>query len=446
VLDPFEPWAFTDKNGYYSVGKNGEDYCKEKMRYCLLLPNTDPVKLVAVGGYDLTTLERVNSRMSRIYSGSGIQYITPLTSVADMSLNEQNTIEQNQDIMVGAYASKDSAFGLAFTIHKVVELISRVINDEYPAIGEDENLPVDVTGYIYNAINKLGKEEQVSLATFLTQLTDDQIEKILTDVRTTLDAFIVKKSSSNISKTLSPQRVSQNIRVNELGDRTRELQRAISKLHSLLTTQLSEDFMLGKTRLMQVLANNNINLSLSQAQTANDIFETLATDEAFLDSLSAGSFDVDYFENVTSNDSIDAGTDRMDARSQLPTDLTDQQLVLTEKSVKRDAVVGFFFDGKNNGNITACVKFKNLTKPNDSQNTNGTLLTGNWNKTDYLIDLTLTLAGTEEALRIKTTDNTSFKFDYDRTEKNWSTTTSFTQQTSATPTTDAQCQDWIASL
>jgi hypothetical protein len=446
VLDPFEPWAFTDKNGYYSVGKNGEDYCKEKTRYCLILPSSDPVKLVAAGGYDLTTLERVNSRMSRIYSGSGMQYITPLTSVGDMSLNEQNTIEKNQDIMVGAYASNDSAFGLAFAIHKIVELISDVVNDEYPAIGDDENLPVDATGFIYSAINKLGKEEQVSLTTFLTQLTDNQIEKILTDVRIKIDSFIIKKSSSNVGKSIGPQKVAQPTNANELGARIRGLNHSLNGLHNLLTTQLSQEFPLAKTRLLQIMANNANMLSASEAQATNDILETLTTDDAFFTKLAKDSFDASYFDNIRANSDIDAGTTRMENRVELPIDLTDMQLVLKDNSVKRDAIIGFFFEGKNNGEITACVKFQNLRKPNDSQNTNGTLLTGKWNKTGYSIDLTLTLAGTEEALRIKTTDNTSFKFDYDKTEKNWSTSTVFTASTSVVPTTDKLCQDWIASL
>lgn len=197
VLDPFEPWAFTDKNGYYSFGKDGEDYCADNSRYCLKLPSNDPVKLVAVGGYDLTTLERVNSRMSTMYTGnSGIQYITPLTSVGDIAINEQQSIEANQNIMQDAFLSGDSAFGLAFTLHKVVELISNEIAQEYPEIGDNEDLPVDVAGYTYDAINKLSKEERLSLASLLKDMTDERINKLLTQVRTRLDSFIVSKNSA----------------------------------------------------------------------------------------------------------------------------------------------------------------------------------------------------------------------------------------------------------
>lgn len=446
VLDPFEPWAFTDKEGYYSVGKNGDDYCVTNSRYCLKLPNNDAVKLVAVGGYDLTTFERVGSRMSKVYDGNGLQYITPLTSVGDMAMNEQNTIEQNQDIMVGAYSANDSAFSLAFNVHKVVELIGSFIALEYPDIGDDEELPIDVTGFVYRAITKIGKEEQVSLATFLTQLTNEQIDKILADVRGELDAFIIKKSSSPVAKSFAPQRVAQSHKTIELSDKVRELSGALKSLHNLLTTQLSEDFTDAKTRVLQVMATNAEQFSPSQIQALKNILETYTTDDEFLTKLTRQSFDALYFEGIRSSSDVEAGNTKMDERNQLPADLTSMQLVLTDKNVKRDAVIGFFFDGVNSGDITACVKFQNLRKPNDSQNTNGTVLTGSWDKTEYLIDLTLKLAGTEEALRIKTTDDTSFRFDYDKTEKNWSTKTAFSATSITVPTTNQQCKDWIASL
>lgn len=445
VLDPFEPWAFTDKNGYYSVGKDGEDYCADNSRYCLKLPSNDPVKLVAVGGYDLTTLERVNSRMSTMYTGnSGIQYITPLTSVGDLALNEQQSIEANQNIMQDAFLSGDSAFGLAFNIHKVVELISEVIAQEYPAIGDDEDLPIDVAGYTYRAINKLGKEEQLSLASLLEDLSNEQVEKILNDVRAKLDAFIIKKSGS--APTTNIQRAAAVTNASDITERVRALTKTLSRLHSLLTTQLSEDFTPSKARLMQVLANNAVDATPEQLQDVSDLLEGYITNTTFLTKLAEGSFDADYFEKLAAQSNLDGSTLRMDNRNELPTDLTDMHLVLTDKNVKRDAVIGFFFNGETSGNVTACVKFQNLRKPNDSQNTNGTLLTGNWDKSDYFIDLTLRLAGTEEALRIKTTDSTSFVFDYDKDEKNWSTNTAFANTSITVPSTDQQCKDWIASL
>jgi len=453
VLDSFEPWAFTDIDGYYSLSKSGTDYCSNNSRFCLKLPSADPVKLVAVGGYDSTTFERVNSRLSGMYDGSML-YITPLTSVGDMSLNEQNTIERNQNILLNAFSSEDSAFGLAFNVHKVVELISRAIEDEYPLIGDDKDLPVDVTGFVYKAINKIGKDEQVSLATFLTQLTDGQIEKILIDVRTKLDVLVLKQGSSNFAKTIIKQRSLQAKNANELGDRVRGLSLSLKTLHNLLTTQLSQDFTESKIRMLQVMANNAMGFSAPQAQTVSDILETLTTDDAFFSHLQKDSFDAHYFENLTSMASVDAGKVRMDNRLAIPTSIINMQLVLKDKSEKRDAVIGFFFDGNIDANsngkdgetVTACVKFQNLKKPSDSQNTNGTVLTGHWDRTNYIIDLTLTLGGTEEALRIKTTDSSSFRFDYDKTEKNWSTVSSFTATTIDVPTTNEQCKTWIAGL
>ena len=391
VLDPFEPWAFTDNNGYYSLGKNGEDYCKEQSRYCLELPNNEPVKLVAVGGYDLTTLERMKSRMSKMYDGQGIQYITPLTSVGDMSLNEQNTIEQNQNFMTNAFSANESAFSLAFSIHKIVEMISEVIETEYPAIGDNEDFPVDVSGFVYGAINKLGKEEQVSLATFLTQLTDDQIDKILTKVRSELDALTIKKSNVQVDKNYAYHKAPQLMTANDLADRVRAFNSSFKSLHTLLTTQLSEDFTASKVRLLQILSSNAKQFSATKIQVVENILETYATDDEFLGKLSENSFDASYFENITSTSNVVSGNEKMEGREKLPNDLTTMQLVLTDKTTKRNAVIGFFFDGVIKGSITACVKFQNLRDANDAQNTNGTILTGNWNKDDYKIDLIVNL-------------------------------------------------------
>lgn len=443
VLDPFEPWAFTDKNGYYSVGKEGENYCVSNKRYCLQLPSNDPVKLVAVGGYDLTTLERISSRMSRRYDGSSdVQYITPLTSVGDITLNEQQSIIQNQNIMVDAFASKDSAFGLAFTLHKMVELISRGIAQEYPAIGDNDDLPIDVAGYTYDAINELSKKEQLSLASLLKDMTDERITFLLTQVRKRLDAFIVKKNTG-LTKAKAVQGAATT---NNINQQVRAMIENMRQLHNALTTQLSKDLSESKFRVLAISGDNFIEQPLQDALKTHQILIDIALNETVLEELGKTSFDTDYFSRLNSVGDIDKGTLRMRARHQFPNDLTNMQLVLSDKSAKRDTLVGFFFEGQNSGNITACVKFKNLIKPSDSQNTEGTLLKGNWSKTNYVIDLTLTLAGTEEALRIKTTDNNSFVFDYDKNEKDWSTTTALSNISIDIPTTDQQCKDWIASL
>lgn len=232
----------------------------------------------------------------------------------------------------------------------------------------------------------------------------------------------------------------------DINERIRAIIDSLTKLHNLLTTQLSKDLTESKARVMAISGNNFLDQSLQDALDNNQVLTDIVLNEVVLDDLGEDSFDADYFNGLNTVGDIDAGTLRMRARNQLPTDLTDMHLVLTDKNVKRDAVIGFFFNGESSGNVTACVKFQNLRKPNDSQNTNGTLLTGNWDKSDYFIDLTLRLAGTEEALRIKTTDSTSFVFDYDKDEKNWSTNTAFANTSITVPTTDQQCKDWIASL
>lgn len=454
VLDSFEPWAFTDENGYYSVGINGEDYCTTTPKYCLELPNSDPVKLVAVGGYDLTTLKKVNSRLSRTFSGSGDQFITPLTSVGDISLNDLETIDQNVNILIDAFESDDTAFSLAFKVHKIVELISELVVVEYPLIGNDENFPTDISGYVYDAINQLSTDQNISLTTLLDELTDDQVDNILDDVRTELDSLIINQSSVvslNITKETTSSIVSTSqLSANELALALRnfvtQYDVAINNTTEAGIT-IEDDNAIASIRLLEGIKDlftdaieNNTTISDS---TLTDIIDDIFESNTLLDNLSDTFFDASLL-NLNSQTELEDSLVTMSERPQLPDTLNGMQLYLSDSTSSRDAIVGLFFTNSND--LTACVKFQNLVDTSDSQNTNGTLLTGSWEQTEYSIDLGLTVAGTEEALRIRTNTTDTYIFDYDDEETEWESTVDFTTTTDDVPTTDETCQAWIESL
>ncbi len=447
VLDVFEPWAFTDENGYFSIGSNGEDYCTTTPKYCLELPNSDPVKLVAVGGYDLTTLKKVNSRLSRTFTGTGDQFITPLTSVGDISLNDLETIDQNVNILINAFDSNDSAFLLAFKVHKVVELISELVVVEYPVIGNDEEFPTDISGYVYDAINQLSKDENLSLTTLLDELTDSQVDSLLDDVRTELDLLTISQnfSADTISSVVATSQLSANELASALRDFVTQYDLAIINAVNTDIT-IENDTAIATIRLLEGIKNvftdvveNNTSIT---ANTLTNIIDDVFENNSNLIDLADNFFDVSLL-NLNSQEEFENSLVTMSQRPQLPGTLNGLQLVLSESTSSRDAVVGLFFTNSND--LTACVKFQNLADTSDSQNTNGTLLTGSWEQTEYNIDVGLTLAGTEQALRIRTNSTDTYIFDYDNDETEWQSTVGFTT-TDDIPTNDEACQVWIANL
>lgn len=447
VLDSFEPWAFTDANGYYSTGKNGEDYCTDAPKYCLELANDEPVKLVAVGGYDTTSLKKVKSRLSRMYrgSGNGPQYITPLTSVGDMSIDDANTIDQDVNIMIDALETENDAFSVAFKLHKIVELISAIIEQEYPVIGDDESFPVDLTGYVYDAINSLGQEEQLSVTAFLEGLTQAQLTTIVTTVREKLDELTLNSEAVNTQQLKSGQGIVSTQYLSKLPEILNTLSIADMVMQNTVAvagTSLVQHTMYftSSVRIIEsVTINHQAGITSSEI---TDTIDNIYNNPVTLGHISSNYFDTSYI-NLSSIANLESSLTTMSERPKLPTDLTDMQLVLSENSESRDADVALFFSAENT--LKACVRYIDNEDPSSSNNTSGTLLTGTWGQSEYYLDLTLTFAGTEKALRIKTKDANTYVFDYDDDEKDWSPSTDFAKTTADIPTTDAECQDWIVT-
>ncbi|WP_435273970.1 hypothetical protein ACMAZF_11410 [Psychrobium sp. nBUS_13] len=77
----------------------------------------------------------------------------------------------------------------------------------------------------------------------------------------------------------SLQRVASKSSAANVGERVRELTKTLSRLHSLLSTQLSQDFTPSKTRLMQILANNATGATAQQLQDVNDLLEGYITND-----------------------------------------------------------------------------------------------------------------------------------------------------------------------
>jgi len=199
----FEPYAFTDEDGYFSVSKQGENYCEldkadYAFRHCLQadseLQNGGVIRVE--DGRDLLTTLLYNSAMSLLMDGSGSGLRVSALSTGVSALSDDGLIEAAKKVLSmtddevqsvraafisylttyliaksgsdlnqidplvidsaqNAVDETDRAFKLAIQFHKIVESIAERMVPETLTDSSGNTLePKDVVGAIYFALIK----------------------------------------------------------------------------------------------------------------------------------------------------------------------------------------------------------------------------------------------------------------------------------------------------
>ena len=173
--NPWEAWAFTDNQGYFSYNPTTDtDYCAEnatpqQQQYCLVSNvEYDNVVIRVDGGYDVLTGEpflgqlsrRINAQVSEEITNTVISPLTSLLSNIDDNTqieNLLNTLEiQSSDLEVD-YLNDNGGVNVpllntALKVHKVVALLSDRLTDTYTEIGEDFGTPNDASSLVYPSL------------------------------------------------------------------------------------------------------------------------------------------------------------------------------------------------------------------------------------------------------------------------------------------------------
>lgn len=164
-----EPYAFTDQDGYFSIAKDGTDYCANdrvfEYKYCLEIPPSFAQDSVirAVGGRNLQTTEEYNGSMSLLTDGEK----SALTVTGLSSLQQAfDAVKEGLDATEGAQIetlleglspnttdpfadeTENDIFKIAFGLNKISELIAEDLKQN---LGSDEELQVYIND-IYKAL------------------------------------------------------------------------------------------------------------------------------------------------------------------------------------------------------------------------------------------------------------------------------------------------------
>jgi|GEM_PF-3390634 len=219
--DSFEPSALTDNNGYFgSDPVKGINYCSStsanmtyvpRPEFCLnispgqlmtTLQNENNTKIIITGGYDLYTGEPFEGSMSkemynfkditRITAELNSQYkddpeelrrrvdninringlaITPLSSIArtnsdtetflktlgieDSNLNFLNPADPEGDGQADNFQA--NKFAVTYQMHKFVTVVAAWVKNAYPEIGDNDELPNDVSNLVYKQFENFHK-------------------------------------------------------------------------------------------------------------------------------------------------------------------------------------------------------------------------------------------------------------------------------------------------
>lgn len=173
----WEPFAFTDDEGYYSFNPNLHiNYCAEtataeQSQYCLTTNTYRSDVVIRIdGGYDISTGEPFVGQLSRRLTNideSGVNgtLISPISSLltnveteSDQStlLSALNLTLSDIDIDYlnydGSGIINSNILNAAIKVHKIVAVLSDRLTDTYDEIGNSLGTPNDATSIMYSQL------------------------------------------------------------------------------------------------------------------------------------------------------------------------------------------------------------------------------------------------------------------------------------------------------
>jgi len=490
--DPWEDYAFTDNDGYYSSNpKTGIDYCaidtpEEQQQYCLTVssPMQDVVIRIS-GGYDVLSGQPFEGQLSRRIADTeqGIDLVvSPFTSLlTDLESDAERSgviealglTESDLDVNYldtdGDGEINETLLITALKVHKTVAILNDRLTDTYDELGESYGIPNDAS---YSVYPNLAREILSSGSTFeeLTT-TPSQIVNVLDASEEDLrDAYELREV--NLPADLGDGAF----------DRTTEI---ISQLPDVIDSvfedgELEWEDATGSARVLEAVVikaleeegedsslDNAIEFLTDEANAENvsALNEALEEDTADVNALAANDFSGSDFDSP----------EEIIAASQLPSDalpfalLPGTSLKVSDLDFGRapeqlkDNEVEFYFEGMpgdTEGSFSACVKFieegNTLTNSISNISTRGEHIEGFWSllngDNSYNLLLTIELFGSSYSGIIKPSgfaviDGVEFQLiraDTDGDFRIWHSELGV-QETDTVPQNDAECEAALPS-
>ena len=439
----WEPFAFTDDEGYYSFNPNQNiNYCadtatSEQSQYCLQTNTYRSDVVVRIdGGYDISTGEPFTGQLSRRLTdveegGVNDTLITPISSLltnietdADQSALLSSLNLTIEDIDVN-YLNDDGMGGInskilnaAIKVHKTVTVLSDRLTDTYDEIGDSFGTPNDATNILYF---QLGSQLLTSNLSF-DDLTNNAIEltEVLDNAETSLRDIYERKDFDLPADLGSVNNPTNFSRIIDVTSYLVDVTNTVIPPNSLIEAPE----VLGAVRAVETLVIKTLNevgtdFSIDNAisfftGTDTDLIDTLldnlSDETADIISLVNNGFVSTDFDTITEVESKGKLADDVQPFTQiggLSLKVSDLDLGSYPDKLE-DSEAEFYFSGlatDRSGEFSACVKYIDDASIDGSLgegNTRGELIDGYWSLLgssessieSYSVLLTITFLGT----------------------------------------------------
>lgn len=495
--DPWEPFAFTDDQGYYTYNPlTDTDYCRvdassEESVFCLRSDRPVTNNVIRVdGGYDVLTGEPFVGQLSRRVSldpalvETPSIMISPLTTLftnlesavdREVLLSNLGISEEELDV---DYLNTDGVGGVnykllntAVKIHKVISLLADQVEDTYFDIGEQVGTPNDLSSAVYRelasylSLNINDVHSALANSEVLTQLVASAESKAR-EVYTNRD-FILPADN------VASDRVSQS---------AANLIQVIDQLLPQTGQSTSLEELVGRSRAVEsvVIKALNENGGIDASIEAAVNFFTDENNAELIASLvtNLGQSNGDLNTLVSSDYSF-ASQEEVDQDSSLPEDVAPFSYVAGKQlrvsdwdlgyapSNLRDIEVEAYFKGDSwatSGSFDACVKYIEGASSDGSlgeANSKGELVHGYWsllgaednNGESYSLVLTIDFIGaTYQTImkpgvieEVEGEMRQQIRFDYAGEIRRWHSDEGLVDRISSLPTSHLDCQQRLPS-
>lgn len=470
--DPWEPYAFTDDDGYFSFNqKTNTDYCAvtapaNQKLFCLRSNRSLAGVVIRIdGGYDVMTGEPFYGQLSRRLGGNSPSaqdpiVISPITSLLTEIQSEitQNAIlatmdlsesDLNRDYLDSSSGINPGLLNKAMKLHKTVALISQAVGESYSDLGSQPGAMNDASALVYKhlALQVAAGNRDIDDIATNSNLVAQIIAGTELDVLDYYDHWEIPLPYQR-STALEPL---------SLTDRTGSLSQLIN---ALIVEEGSTDIntITGAIKLveaMSIKAAGGSTIGTTLRNTVNFILDE--QNRLLLSNLIASLADINSdLISVANADLTNSELDSLDAIravSQLPSgttafrSLAGQQLRVSDMDLGsapnqlRDSEIEFYFQGEEgeaHGSFAACVKYikdANINGKLGDANTRGELVKGYWsllggnqnNGASYSLLLTIEFLGTRYQAILKPAGQARFngedmrgiRFDYGNELRTW---------------------------
>ena len=503
--EAWEPFAFTDNDGYYSFNPiTNTDYCADtataqEAQYCLV-SNVEYSNVVVRidGGYDVSTGEPFLGQMSRriesvsdtTTSGLVVSPLSSLVSNADNE-NEKTSIltslgieESDLDVNYlntdGNGEINETILNVSLKVHKVVTVLDDRLTDTYSEIGEDFGTPNDASSSIYRHLASTISSNELPINTILSDTSNlvSVLDAAEDDLRE-----VYRRKDIDLPADLGDASNTENF------DRVTFVASQVGTVVDSLidvNTDIDLNAAVGSARVLETFVLKSVNEGATQDTSIENVIsfvtdqteEGTALVEALVENLSqetgnlSGLINNDFAGNDFSSAESIATVARLPDDVSAFGDIANKTFRISDLDLGRppndleDYEVEFYFGGQPGdieGAFSACVKVidgANIDGSLGEANSRGELVDGFWsllgasqdNVESYSLLITITFLGATyqgivkpgSPITVNDVNYTRYRFDNDGDLETLYSANGFVD-TDTIPTSNEECQSRLPS-